>query len=343
MISIIVPCYNCEKHFKRCIESICDQTQKEIEIILVDDGSSDGTYELCENAAREDSRIRVYHQQNKGPMNAWKRGVKEASGEYIISCDSDDYLDLDLIEKIEEKIEKYHADIIAYGAEAEYEDHSVACLGNRLEEGYYTKIEIEELILPQYFSDGNMESCILLASRWSKLFRRELLLRNFDYLSDEISRGEDALAVFASVLSSDAIYCMKDYFPYHYMRNSVSAVGKYDAFMFQKFLDLREQMFKIADVYGYPYNSQIEADFLSNAFLCMKKEICKNTDAGYREVCNRLKQMRENEVFINATQMCSINKYNLKSRVFAYLIIHKRYFITYVMTKLMDLAGVGKA
>lgn len=343
MISIVVPCYNCEKNFKRCIESICNQTQREIEIVLVDDGSSDGTYELCENAAGKDSRIRVYHQKNKGPMNAWKKGVKEASGEYIISCDSDDYIDLDLVEKLEESIEKYHADIIAYGAKVEYEDHSIAYLGNRLEEGYYTKIEIEELILPRYFSDGDMESGILLASRWSKLFKRELLLRNFDYLSDKISRGEDGLAVFASVLSSDAIYCMKDYFPYHYMRNSVSAVGKYDAFMFQKFLDLREQMFEVANVYGYPYNSQIESDFLSNTFLCMKKEICRNKDAGYREICNRLRQMRENEIFINATQICSINKYNLKSRVFAYLIIHKRYFITYVMTKLMNLAGVGKA
>lgn len=343
MISIIVPCYNCEKTFKRCVESICNQTQKEIEIILVDDGSSDGTYELCENAAGKDTRIKVYHQKNKGPMNATKRGVQEASGDYVIFSDSDDYLDLDLVEKLEEMIEKYHADIIAYGMKAEYEDHSIVYRGNLLGEGYYTRTEIEELILPQFFSNGNMESRILLASRWSKLFKRDLLLRNFDYLSDEIRRGEDALTVFASVLSADAIYCMKDYFPYHYMRNNDSAVGKYDAFMFQKILDLREQMFKIAGVYGYPYDSQIEADFLSNVFLCMKKEICRNKDAGCREICNRLRQMRENEVFIHAIQICSINKYNLMSRVFAYLVIHKRYLITYVMTKLMDLAGAGKA
>ena len=343
MISIVVPCYNCEKTFKRCIESICNQTQKEIEIVLVDDGSSDGTYELCENAAKRDSRIKVYHQKNKGPMSAWKRGVKAASGEYIVSCDSDDYIDLDLVEKLEERVAKYHADIIAYGGKVTYGDNSIVYLGNRLEEGYYTRTQIEELILPHYFSNGDMESNILLASRWSKLFRRELLLRNFDYLSDGISRGEDALAVFASVLSADDIYCMKDCFPYNYIRNNDSAVGRYDAFLFQRFLDLREQMFKVADVYGYPYNSQIEADFLSNAFLCIKKEICRNKDAGCREICNRLRQIRENEVFIHAIQICSISKYNLKSRLFAYLIIHKRYFITCVITKLMDLAGVGKA
>ena len=343
MISIVVPCYNCENTFRRCLDSIRNQTQKNIEIILVDDGSLDGTYQLCEDAARADSRIKAFHQENKGPMNAWKKGVKEASGEYIFSCDSDDYLDLDLVEKLEERIEKYHADIIAFGMKVEYEDRSITYLGNRLEEGYYTKTEIEELILPQYYSNGEMESHILLASRCTKLFRRELLLRNFGYLSDKITRGEDALAVFAAVLSADAIYCIKDYFPYYYMRNNDSAVGKYDAFMFQKVLDLREQMFEVANVYGYPYNSQIEADFLSNAFLCMKKEICRNKDVGYREVCYRLKQMRENEFFINATQMCSINNYNLKSRVFAYLIIHKRYFIVYVMTKLMDLVGIGKA
>lgn len=343
MISIVVPCYNCEKTFNRCIESICNQTQREIEIVLVDDGSSDGTYELCENAAVKDDRIKVYHQDNKGLMNAWKRGVKEATCGYIIFCDSDDYLDLDLVEKLEKKTEKYPADIIVYGMKVEYEDDSAVSYDNHLKEGYYTKTDIEELILPKYFSNGNMESSILLASRCTKLFRREILLRNFDYLSDEISYGEDALTTFASVLSADAIYCMKDYFPYHYMRNNASMIGQYATFMFQKLLDLRRQMFRIAKIYDYPYDNQIEAGFLSNVFLCMKKEICRNKTAGCREVCNSLRQMREHDVFIHAIQICSINKYNLKSRIFAYLIIHKRYFITYVMTKLMDLLGVGRA
>lgn len=343
MISIVVPCYNCEKTFKRCIESICNQTQREIEIVLVDDGSSDGTYELCENVAAKDDRIKVYHQDNKGLMNAWKRGVKEATGEYIVFCDSDDYLDLDLAEKLEERIEEYQADIIAYGMKMEYEDHTSVCHDNRLEAGCYTKNDIKELILPQYFSNGNMESGILLASRWSKSFKRELLLKNFVYLCDEISNGEDALTTFASVLSADIIYCMKDYFPYHYMRNNASMIGRYDALMFQKFLDLREQMIRIAKVYDYPYDNQIEANFLSNVFLCMKKEICRNKTEGCREVCNRLKQMREHDIFIHAIQICSIKKYNLKSRLFAYLIIHKMYSIAYVITKLVDLAGVGKA
>lgn len=343
MISVVVPCYNCEKTFKRCIESICNQTQREIEIILVDDGSSDGTYELCENVAAKDDRIKVYHQENQGLMNAWKRGVKEASGEYVIFCDSDDYLDLDLIKKLEIKIEKYPVDIIAYGMKLEYEDHSAVSHDNRLEAGYYTKNDIKELILPQYFSNGNMESGILLASRWSKSFKRELLLRNFDYLSDGISIGEDALTTFASVLSADAIYCTKDYFPYHYMRNSASMIGQYDAFMFQKLLDLREQMIRIAKVYDYSYDRQIEAGFLSNVFLCMKKEICRNKTEGCRGICNRLKQMREHDVFIHAIQICSIKKYNLKSRIFACLIIHKMYSIAYVITKLVDLAGIGKA
>lgn len=343
MISIVVPCYNCENTFKRCLDSIRNQTQKKIEIILVDDGSLDSTYQLCEDAAREDSRIRALHQENKGLMNAWKMGVKEASGEYVTFCDSDDYLDIDLVEILEKKIENYQADIIVYGMKMQYEDNSTSCRDNRLEEGYYTKADIEKLVLPRFFSNGNMESCMLLASRCSKLFRRELLLSNFGYLSDAISNGEDALTTFASVLSADSIYCMKNYFPYHYMRNNASMIGKYDELMFEKYVMLREQLHIIANIYDYPYQEQIERNFLSNTLLCMKKEICRNKGAGCRKVCNRLRLMRENEIFIGAIQVCEINQFDLKSRVFAHLIINRRYFITYILTRLMDLLGIGRA
>ena len=81
MISFVVPCYNCEKTFERCISSIRNQTYNQIEIVLVDDGSTDQTYALCEEAAKEDARVKVVHQNNGGLMNAWKRGVREASGE----------------------------------------------------------------------------------------------------------------------------------------------------------------------------------------------------------------------------------------------------------------------
>lgn len=343
MISIVVPCYNCDKTLARCMYSLYNQTEQKVEIVLVDDGSEDKTCELCDAFAEKDCRIKVIHQNNGGLMNAWKRGVAEATGEYVMFCDSDDYLDLDAVEVLENKADSVRADIIVYGMRMEYEDGGIIYQENQLEEGSYTREDIINQVLPSFFSSGNMESCIMQASRCSKLFKRKLLVDNFKYLSDRISIGEDALATFASVLSADTLYCMKGFYPYHYMRNNISMIGKYDALLFQKFIDLREQMFKIADAYRYAYPLQIEDYFLSKVFLCMKKEICRNKDAGYQAIRKQLKSMRENEIVVNAVCQCSVQKYDLKSRLFAYLAIRKQYFILYILTMAADKAGMGQA
>jgi len=343
MISVVVPCYNCDKTLSRCVDSIRQQTYQQIEIILVDDGSQDKTYELCKAAAAVDVRIRLFHQENSGLMNAWKRGVAEASGEYIIFCDSDDYIDFDMVETLEAKVRSFHTDIILYGMKMEYEDGSVIYRDNQLKEGYYTRGDIMRFILPSYFSDGSMESGMVLASRWTKLFRRELLLKNFDYLSDKISVGEDALTTFASVLSAEGLLCIKGYYPYHYMRNNDSMIGRYDELLFQKFTELREQVYRIAMNYHYIYDEQIEAYFLSNVLLCMKKEICRNREAGYRIIRNRLCEMRRDSVTENAIRRCSVNKYGLQSKVFAKLIIKEQYFAVCVLTWIADRIGMGQA
>lgn len=343
MISIVVPCYNCEKTLERCVDSILKQTCQCFELLLVDDGSVDKTYEICKEAVRSDKRVKTFHQKNRGLMNAWKRGVVEAAGEFIIFCDSDDYIDSDLVGSLEIILNRFRVDLILYGAKSEYEDGSVTCQDNRLEGGYYTREEITHSILPFYFSDGRMESGMILSSRCTKLFRRELLIKNFDYLSDKIHVGEDGLTTFAAILSADSVYCMKEYYPYHYMRNDDSMIGKYDALLFQKFLDLREQMYRVADVYNYAETSQIEAGFLSNVLLCMKKEICRNKKSGYKEVKKQLTVMRENATVESAIRLCSIKKYDWPSKIFAWLIIKRRYFSVCMMTWAAEWTGMGKA
>lgn len=342
MISIVIPCYNCEKTFKKCIGSIRNQTYYQIEIILVDDGSTDHTYELCEKAVREDTRIKVIHQKNSGLMNAWKNGVRKASGEYIVFCDSDDYIDDDLVETLTEKIRESQADIIIYGMIVEYSDNMVDYVDNRLMEGLYLKEDIAKFILPQYFDNGRMQSEIIIASRDTKMFRRELLMRIIDDLNDEIAVGEDDLTTFSAVLSADSIYCINQFYPYHYVRSDESMIGKYDMNMFDQLLILRKELIKIASNCNYLYMEQIEKYFISNVLLCMKKEICRNQESGYRKVRHNIIRMRENPIFINAISKVEIRNYEVKSRIFAELVIRKRYLILYVMTNIMSSFGIGK-
>lgn len=115
LLSIIVPVYNILEYLPRCVHSITAQTYSELEIILVDDGSTDGTGELCEELAKEDTRIRVIHKENGGSSSARNLGIAQAKGEYFGFVDSDDYIEPDMYEKLYQGIVKYGAKVAQVG------------------------------------------------------------------------------------------------------------------------------------------------------------------------------------------------------------------------------------
>ena len=107
LISVIVPIYNVEKYLDRCVQSIIDQTYKNLEIILVDDGSPDNCPKMCDEYAKLDKRIKVIHKKNGGLMAAWIDGVKMSSGKYIAFVDSDDWVEKTYIEDLYMPFNKY--------------------------------------------------------------------------------------------------------------------------------------------------------------------------------------------------------------------------------------------
>ena len=111
LISIIVPVYNVEQYLEKCVNSIINQTYENLEIILVNDGATDSSGELCDKLATIDSRIKVYHKENGGLSDARNYGVERSTGEYIGFVDSDDYIDVEMYEKLYEAIKKENADV----------------------------------------------------------------------------------------------------------------------------------------------------------------------------------------------------------------------------------------
>ena len=114
-ISIIVPVYNCEKYIEKCINSILNQTFKDLELILIDDGSSDKSGEICEEFKQKDSRVKVIHEKNSGVSIARNVGINIAKGKFIGFVDSDDYLSSDMYEFLYENLKNSSADISVCG------------------------------------------------------------------------------------------------------------------------------------------------------------------------------------------------------------------------------------
>ncbi len=160
LVSVIVPVYNVEKYLSECLDSICGQTYRNLEILLIDDGSTDHSGEICDQYAKTDKRIRVFHQNNSGAAVAKNRGLDEAKGEFIQFVDADDRLDLQAIAIAMIQQQKNNADVIVFGFKKMFTDH----------------MERNDLSIP----DGGMNnetylSCFPIdwtcSLFWNKLFR----------------------------------------------------------------------------------------------------------------------------------------------------------------------------
>ena len=133
-ISVIVPIYNVEQYLRKCIDSIINQTYKNLEIILVDDGSWDNSPRICDEYAKRDNRIKVIHKKNGGLADARNTGLKMITGNYISFIDSDDYIEKTMYEKMIKVILKYNADIIECNLNYKYGNQLIT-----MTEGYKTQ------------------------------------------------------------------------------------------------------------------------------------------------------------------------------------------------------------
>ena len=165
LISIIVPVYKVEKYLEKCVKSILNQTYTNLEIILVNDGSPDECGRLCDELAKVDDRIRVFHKENGGLSDARNYGVERASGEYIGFVDSDDYIHESMYEKLYEAIKKSGTEISECGVTRVYKN----MLRPHYEgEDYFLILDKQEY-LEEY-----LENRRLYGSAWCKLIQRDL-------------------------------------------------------------------------------------------------------------------------------------------------------------------------
>jgi glycosyltransferase involved in cell wall biosynthesis len=163
LISVILPVYNVKDFLPKCVASVCGQTYKNLEILLVDDGATDGSGALCDQLAESDARIAVCHKPNGGLSDARNYGIARASGEYITCIDADDYVDSDYVEYLYELIRKYQTDLSVCQHRVVFSD-KVRDLGGTGDE----LISAHDSIRRMLYHD------VVDTSAWAKLYRKSL-------------------------------------------------------------------------------------------------------------------------------------------------------------------------
>lgn len=226
MISIIVPIYKVEKYIRQCVDSIIAQTYKDIEIILVDDGSPDNCPAICDEYAKQDSRIKVVHKENGGLISARKAGLQASSGEYVCFVDGDDWIDADMYEKIADSIQKTNADCIITQFYYEYPDKPVIS-DYKLNRVFYDRKQIENDIFPTMLFDNQYYRFGIFPNCWTKVFKRELLEKHLMNTDDRIRMGEDIAFTYPCLMECQTL-AFVDKALYHYRINPESMTKAYD-------------------------------------------------------------------------------------------------------------------
>ena len=197
-ISIIVPVYNVENYLKDALESIINQTYKNLEILVVDDGSKDSSGKICDEYAEKNNRVKVFHQENKGLSGARNTALKNATGKYIMFIDSDDIFELDACEKMYNAIEKNKADFVI-GNYIYIDDD-----GTKWDKPVFSKEKYNEFKLS--IKDYEKSFYIMNSGVWNKIFRKSFL----DDLQIEFEEGlpaEDAIfTTYCFIKSSNVCY-----------------------------------------------------------------------------------------------------------------------------------------
>lgn len=225
-ISIVVPVYNVEGYLKRCIESIINQTYKNLEIILVDDGSTDYCPQICDYYSKVDSRVQVIHKKNGGLVSARKAGTAIARGDYILNVDGDDWIEKNRVEVlVSEGISAAKADMVYLsGYKKDYSNNSIHIDSDVPVKTFYGE-EIVNQIFPLLIdvNEGFKTEVKTILVAWA--IKRELLQAKQKLIDERIIIGEDIICVWFCLLSASTVTFIKQN-GYHYIQRHSSVTYK---------------------------------------------------------------------------------------------------------------------
>ena len=323
LVSVIVPVYNVEKYLARCIDSILNQTLKNIEIILVDDGSTDLSPSICDEYSNKYENIKVIHKENNRVSAARNDGIKVAKGKYIGFVDSDDWIESEMFENMYKVAEETKSDFVMcdfkkVGVENEY------TVSQPIREGYYDRNMIENELFPCMIMFENIELPPTI-SNWTCLFKRETLMNNNLYYDEDIHYCEDSIFGSKAMYHANSFYYMKGKYFYNYFYNPNSTTTTCNMRKWDSYLKINNRLKEYFKNDKFDFSRQIKINMLYFT-LNFLGEI-KNSDLSKKDKekeCKRiLNEKNVREIFYNF----NIPNVGFKLKVVLLLIKYRLSFI----------------
>lgn len=335
LISIIVPCYNVEKYLPKCVESIINQTYRNLEIILVDDGSPDNCGQMCDEYARKDSRIRVLHKENGGLVSARNAGYKVTKGEWMMYLDGDDWIDTDTCEELCEIIKKYpQVDVIFWKFIQEL--HSKSIKGKwewpcKESQHVYSGQECKELARHTLIYKSG------IASAWGKLIRSEYA-RKYNICHDpNLRQGAEGVEFsLRAFYHAEKVLYVNAYYN-HYCFNPTSISKRVSEKNTQYLLDCFEviqqdiERFENKDAFMSALYQRVAYVLIAIAMSTYFHP--SNKDSLFTKMRKYGKVINDNPIFKDSLKYYRMEDMDKQRRVTLFFIRKKMYFMLYFISK----------
>lgn len=316
-LSIIVPVYNGEKYLHQCIESILSQQYRDFELIIIDDGSTDSSLEICYEFAKKDSRILVHHKENGGLVAARKTGISLSSGQYIGFVDCDDYVDRNMYSDLMAATESYSPDIVSGGIIIDYIERSKVEYNN-FPKGFYSHEQVEKYIIPYMLISSGFVKYGILPGVVTKVFKRSVLEKALPCVDNSLTIGEDVAITAYSVMNADSV-AIVDSASYHYIQYEDSMIRKFNPGQLAKINNLYSCLLKIENE---DYQRQV---YLYMCFLlfvavadCIKKSGYDN-----KKIKTAINDILDSELAVTVLNKADISELSLKDKTKILLLKYK--------------------
>lgn len=342
LTTIVVPVFKTETCLDRCLNSIVDQTYKNLEIILVDDGSPDRCPMLCEVWAGKDSRIKVVHKPNAGLGMARNTGIEQATGKYICFFDSDDYVALDAVEKAVAAMQKYDADVALYGMNLV--DASGKIVSGRVpqsDKALYTDEEVHHFVLPNMIANDPLSGKNLgfTMSSSGAIYSLKIIQSNHWRFASErefISEDFYSLLKLYSYVRRVAVIHEALYF-YCYRENSLSHVLERNRY--RRICHCYKGMLQVSQACDYPeeVNVCLDSQFLGSVIGNMKLIVASGRSR--KEQRDEIYRIITDSLLQKVLRQMNTKNESLQRKILIFAIQHKMNRTVYWMLKVKNKSG----
>ena len=339
VVSVVVLVYNAEQYLSKCIESIINQTYQSMDIVLVDDGSTDGSSQICDSFAGRDSRIRVIHKPNGGLVSAWQAGLLATNThtEFVVFIDSDDWIEENHIAYMVKEQQKTDADIVVVRMKQAYKDKEVY-IDFVAEPKFYSKGCMETELYPVLINAGGFEHRGVPVSRCSKLIRKTLLVNNLKYSVKNATYEEDLnimVPVFLDMKSISLLMC--DDAAYCYRMNENSMLHAYDKNMIASIRRIYPSIYQACkDKEKLCFENQINMEYLTAIVRACTNEL--GNPSGLRAGLLQVRQLSQDSEIKRVLQNDAYTSFPLRFKIVVSLMRNSNRFWSGILFYLLGLA-----